>query len=299
MPSKLPKFLWAKGWMHSVWLRNRSPMAALPNYKTPMEMATKRKPNLSKLLEWGRPIWLKVKNAGTLEIHAISVNFVGYDVEAKGFRVYWLGKRKVTVERDVYFKKNEALEPESTSIEGEWEDDDILTIPEAPSMPQTPPKGDAMMGNNQKEGLTDTIEPPIPDNLRKSPSPEPNPTPAETHSTPETPIPPPPHACKPQSDGLIVPKPNTGRGQCARKPPGFYHKLNEGKASVVESSTEDVAAFFEILEEEEDDDPDLQLEADEMLCYSQVVEFALVTKSVPMNLRDSINGPDAKHWTWG
>ncbi|KAJ6552554.1 hypothetical protein B0H10DRAFT_2242085 [Mycena sp. CBHHK59/15] len=109
-----------------------------------MEMATKRKPNLSKLLEWGRPIWLKVKNAGALEIHAISVNFVGYDVEVKGFRVYW-----------------PALEPESTSIEGEWEDDDILTIPEAPSMPQTPPKGDTTTGNNQKEGLTDTFEPPI------------------------------------------------------------------------------------------------------------------------------------------
>ncbi|KAJ6624488.1 hypothetical protein B0H10DRAFT_1784617, partial [Mycena sp. CBHHK59/15] len=67
LQSKLPKFLWAEGWMHSVWLCNRLPTAALPNYKTPMEMATKRKPNLSKLLEWGRPIWLKVKNAGALE----------------------------------------------------------------------------------------------------------------------------------------------------------------------------------------------------------------------------------------
>jgi hypothetical protein len=297
--SGLPKFLWAEGWRHSIWLRNRSPTSALPNFKTPMEAATKKKPNLSKLLAWGTTIWLKVKGAKDLERHAIEVRFVGYDVQAKGFRVYWPGKRKVTVERDVYFSQQAALEPGTTSIEGEWDDDDILATPEAPpakTASKTPPADAGDVGDKAPEGITDTVEPPIPENLRQSPPPEPNPAPAEQPPAPVTPAPEPPHARKPRSDGLIEPEPNTGRGHRARKPPGFYHKLNEGRAGAAELGTEDVAALFEILEEEPDDDSDLQLDVDVTAFCSQVVEFAMVTESVPMSLREAIKGPDAKHW---
>ena len=45
---------------------------------------------------------------------------MGFDGESKGMRVYWAGKRLVTVKRDVYFNKNEVLEPEEVQIEGEW-----------------------------------------------------------------------------------------------------------------------------------------------------------------------------------
>ena len=51
--AKLPDNLWAEAVAHQVWLRNRAPTKALPNSKTPLEMATGERPNLSDVHEWG------------------------------------------------------------------------------------------------------------------------------------------------------------------------------------------------------------------------------------------------------
>ncbi|KAF8207363.1 hypothetical protein K438DRAFT_1755410 [Mycena galopus ATCC 62051] len=198
---------------------------------TPIEKATHKKPNLSRLLEWGTPVWVKIKNAGDLERRAKKVNFVGYDLRAKGFRL-WPGTRRVMVERDVYFNEKDALTPGTTSIEGEWDDDNLVDQSVPSSSSKTPSSADAE-GNEQNRGLTDTVEPPIPENFRATPPPpEPNPeptqvTPPEVPSDP-TPPPPPPHARKRQTEveKLGSPEPNTGRGQHERKRPGFYHNLN-------------------------------------------------------------------------
>ena len=40
------------------------------------------------------------------------------DSESKGFRVYWPGKDRVGIERDVYFNENDALEFDEVQIEG-------------------------------------------------------------------------------------------------------------------------------------------------------------------------------------
>ncbi|KAF7367236.1 Retrovirus-related Pol polyprotein from transposon TNT 1-94 [Mycena sanguinolenta] len=267
--SGLPKYLWAEAWTHSTWLRNRCPTAALPNCITPMEKATNKKPNLSKLLEWGAPVWVKVKDAGDLEVRAKKAYFVGYDLRAKGMRL-WPGTRKVVVERDVYFNEKDALTPGTTSIEGEWDDDDIFDRPstEPSNSAKTAPKSDEAPRNEQNRGLTDTTVPPIPENLRASPPPAPDPAPSEI-PPPETPAestppPPPPHARKRQTEveKLGQPEPDTGRGHRGRKPPGFYHGLN-AVVGDADSSTEDIAACFQILEEEEDDDSDLYLEEED------------------------------------
>ncbi|KAJ6622343.1 hypothetical protein B0H10DRAFT_2214475 [Mycena sp. CBHHK59/15] len=142
-----------------------------------MEAATKKKPNLSKLLVWGTPIWVKVKGAKDLDKHTIEVQFVGYDIEAKGFH-----------SRD-----------------------------------------------------TSTTTSPYPYTAKR---------------------------------WL-----NTAQAEYGMWPTCMT-TAHEGKA-----------------EEEVDNNSDLVFEADEMLCYSQVVEFALVTESVKMSLREAINGTDAKHWT--
>ena len=55
-----------------------------------------------------------------LEPRAFEAVFVvGYDDELKGYRVYWQPKRHVSIERDVYFNKKEALLPDTAQIEGE------------------------------------------------------------------------------------------------------------------------------------------------------------------------------------
>jgi hypothetical protein len=206
----------------------------------------------------------------------------------------------VTVERDVYFDEKAATEPGTASIEGEW-DDDILESPEPSSTSKTLPTSDKAAGNEQNRGITDTVEPPVSENLRTSPPHEPNPAPANAPQ-PETsvdnePAPPPTHVCKRKTEveRLGEPEPNMGRGRRTRKAPGFYHGLNAA-AKLAEASTEDVAAMFQMLEEEEPDDPELDLEAEDEEDHTFVVEFAMVTESVPMSLRQAITGPDAKHW---
>jgi len=114
----LPRFLWAEAIHHDVWLCNRAPTRALSITKTPYEVATGMKPDLTNLLEWGIPIWVKILDAGKLDVRADEVRFVGFDEESKGVRVYWPKQRKVSVERDIYVDKSRALLPDEVSIEG-------------------------------------------------------------------------------------------------------------------------------------------------------------------------------------
>ena len=71
------------------------------------------------LLEWGSWIWVKKLDVQKLEPWAFEAVFVGYDNESKGYTVYWLSRQHVSIERDVYFNKNEALLPDTAQIEGE------------------------------------------------------------------------------------------------------------------------------------------------------------------------------------
>jgi hypothetical protein len=72
-------------------------------------------------LEWGVPVWVKDLRAGKFDPRAKEGRFVGYDEESKACRVYWPGKNRVTVERDVYADKNAVLVPGNVVFEGEWE----------------------------------------------------------------------------------------------------------------------------------------------------------------------------------
>ena len=94
----------------------------------PFEVATGQKPDLSYIRPWGCKAWVKRLDVGKLKPRAEECRFIGVDVESKGYRVYWPGKNRVSVERDVYFDKNEALEHDEVQIEGENDD-----IPENPT----------------------------------------------------------------------------------------------------------------------------------------------------------------------
>ncbi|KAG2067335.1 hypothetical protein BDR04DRAFT_976296, partial [Suillus decipiens] len=56
--SNLPRTLWGEAVRHAVWLKNRTPTKAL-NGGTPLEAATGKKPNLSRLCAWGSKVWVK------------------------------------------------------------------------------------------------------------------------------------------------------------------------------------------------------------------------------------------------
>ena len=135
--SQLPKSLWAEAVSHHVWIRNRVPTRSLSHDKTPLELATGQKPDLSGIHPWGCKAWVKRLDVGKLDPRAEPCHFVGVDSELKGFRVYWPGKNRVSIERDVYFTKNDALANDEVLIE---EGTDIRTNATIPQPSQnTPP----------------------------------------------------------------------------------------------------------------------------------------------------------------
>ena len=149
-------------------------------------MAVGKKPDLSVVHPWGCKIWVKRLNVGKLEPRAEECRFVGVDSESKGYRVYWPGRNRVGIERDVYFNENEVLAPEEIQIEG---GNDIFTNPNHPQPypnSQTnsiPPQPVVIASNRSNEN--DPEEAPIetPLNQPKTGNPE-NPTsaPHERHA---------------------------------------------------------------------------------------------------------------------
>ena len=120
---------------HATWFQNRSPAQALDG-KTPYEMIHKKTPNLAGIQEFGAAAYVKDLKAGKLDARAKVGRFVGYDSESKGFRIYWPGKRSVSVEHNVIFNENDVRNddgnvPVSGALsEGEKEIKKVIQYPE-------------------------------------------------------------------------------------------------------------------------------------------------------------------------
>jgi Reverse transcriptase (RNA-dependent DNA polymerase) len=261
--SGLPKFLWAEAWLHSVWLRNRAPTRALREKKTPFEMGTGTKPDLSDLREWGCTAWVKRMDANKLEPKAEECHFVGYDAESKAYRVYWPGRRKVSVERDVYFNRDETLSPEIVQIEGEW-DAPAASSPASPATTSALNNPDPPAELDEPDSREDLDQPNEPQNQ-------------DTH-----PVDLPPRRRHAIYDDLPEPEPNTGRGFRERKPAGYYHVLSGKK-------TANVAALMEDMDQE------IGLDGIE----EDLIDFALLTRAgpgEPETIDEAMRMDDAQKW---
>ena len=128
--SGLPRFLWEEAMKQSTWLQNWLPAAALES-KTPYEMKNKKKPHLAGIQEFGAAAYMKDLKAEKLDSCAKVGRFVGYDSESKGFRIYWPGKRSITVKHDIVFNENNVHTDESVSVlsEGEMEGEKVIQQP--------------------------------------------------------------------------------------------------------------------------------------------------------------------------
>ena len=95
--SSLPKFLWGEAACHVVWLMNHTSTKAVDS-KTPFEAAFGKKPDLRDVHEWGETMWVRIEDGNKLGGRVQEGRWIGIDEQSKGVRVYWLGKKSVTVE---------------------------------------------------------------------------------------------------------------------------------------------------------------------------------------------------------
>ena len=62
-------------------------------------------------------------NAGKLDARAQIGQFIGYDAESKGYRIYWPGKWLITVKRNVVFNENAHTSKNFTINSGDMSDE--------------------------------------------------------------------------------------------------------------------------------------------------------------------------------
>jgi hypothetical protein len=121
---------------YAIWLKNRLPSHATPG-KTPYELINKSKPNLALAHEFGTPVYVHVTTGGKLEAKAEEATFVGVDQESKGYRIWWVAKRKVSIERNVTFPP---MGPITVRLIDNPDVGElgIIDAPTAPAVPKTP-----------------------------------------------------------------------------------------------------------------------------------------------------------------
>jgi hypothetical protein len=98
----VPKILWVEALNHATWLKNCLPLRTTPG-KTPYELVNKSKPNLALAHEFGTLVYVHITIGGKLEANTEEATFVGVDQESKGHHIWWVGKWKVSIERNVTF----------------------------------------------------------------------------------------------------------------------------------------------------------------------------------------------------
>lgn len=114
----LLKYLWAEAIGYAVWLKNRLPSRSIPGH-TPHTLIYNERPNLSLAKEFGSWVLVHAEGAGKLEPRADDALFVGVDTQSKGYRVYWEGKRHVSVERNMMFIPQTVDVTDGVPVEGE------------------------------------------------------------------------------------------------------------------------------------------------------------------------------------
>lgn len=163
--SGVPLNLWKEAVKHATWLKNCTSTRALPGSKTPLEVLTGEKPDLSGVPEFGQKVWVHDAKNYKLEARARVGRWMGYDVESSGSRIYWEEIWSITVERSVAFEKEiKIVVGDGMENEGE-EGKDISPSnspnSQQPSAPTTSTPSSLQPGTTlTMSNLPETVQPP-------------------------------------------------------------------------------------------------------------------------------------------
>ena len=107
----LPMHLWAEAARTTVYVQNRLSHSAL-GFKTPEEMFTGKKPEVSHLKIFGCPVYVHIlkEKRTKLDPSLKKGIFVGYCEVSKAFRIYISGFHLMEISRDLIFDEEATLE---------------------------------------------------------------------------------------------------------------------------------------------------------------------------------------------
>jgi len=135
-------------------------------------------------------VWVKQLKVDKLELRTEEGCFVGLDEESKAFQIYWPKKSMVSIERDVYFNRGEALGPDEVQLEGEQEilfNQDASQATSTPKITIKPTKNalDALDDNPKPQNVKNKGKntPHLPKIEPPHPEPQPDPTPPHQRMT--------------------------------------------------------------------------------------------------------------------
>ena len=145
----LPKFIWPEAVAYACYIKNRSPTRALGAKTTPYQEFSGKKPDVSRLEEFGTRCWVMIpdQRRAKLDPKAEEHYFVGVAEHSKAWKFYNKFTRHVQISRNITFDESDTKlfpipnEDESTTVlplEGEIQAPERQSSQEpAPDTPQT------------------------------------------------------------------------------------------------------------------------------------------------------------------
>ena len=109
LATDLPYSLWGEAIECAAYLHNRLPTAKRD--RTPLELFTGERPDISHLRTWGCKGWAKLLVGREGKFHALAVpcRMVGYSLNSKAYRLYLPDRQQVIDHRDVLFDEKAPL----------------------------------------------------------------------------------------------------------------------------------------------------------------------------------------------
>ena len=106
----MPKFIWAEACNTAVYVQNRTPHQALGKI-TSEKVFTRKTPEVSHFRIFGSLAYCCIFEEKRKKLHQTAEKgyLVGYSENAKAYRIYLPGSRKVVVRRDVKFMEDRAF----------------------------------------------------------------------------------------------------------------------------------------------------------------------------------------------
>ena len=99
--------LWAAAAKTVVYVQNHTPHRVLEN-KTPEELFSGKKPEVSHLKIFGCPVYIHIPKEKRTKLDPLGKKgiFVGYSESSKAYRIYFPGYKKIDIRRDVTFDED-------------------------------------------------------------------------------------------------------------------------------------------------------------------------------------------------